>query len=126
MINSRNRFKGHKSLNYLFARGQNLRGLPSSTLRVRHIANHRRHHYRLAIIVSKKVNKKAVVRNRIRRRLYEFFRCHLGDLQQVDLAVIVYSDSLATMPATELSRICQPIVAQIKAIHALDSRPRNH
>ena len=110
----------------MFARGQNLKGLPSSTLRVRHIVNRRRRHYRLAIIVSKKVNKKAVIRNRIRRRLYEFFRHQLGDLQQVDLAIIVYSDNLATMPATELAQICQPIVAQIKAIHTPKPQPRYH
>lgn len=56
----------------------------------------------MAVVVSKKVSRSAVVRNRIRRRLYELVRVHESEITgPFDLAFIVYSDHLATMDAAE-------------------------
>lgn len=48
---------------------------------------------RIGIIVSKKVAKKAVARNRIRRVLAEAIRLHLGDMKKnVDVVVVALPD----------------------------------
>lgn len=67
--------------------------------------------FRMAVVVSKKVAKSAVVRNRIRRRLYESVRKQrLLDGHAVDLVFVVRNESLAGLPATELdmqvARVC--------------------
>lgn len=58
---------------------------------------------KFAVVISKKVCKSAVKRNRIRRRIYEWVRLNLSDLDQGQLTVIfAYSDTLATLPVAKL------------------------
>lgn len=73
---------------------------------LRYGENKRRKTPRVAVVVSKKVYKRAVGRNRIRRRIYEVLRQELpGVDQQTDLAVIVFSSEIMTMPHTELIEV---------------------
>jgi ribonuclease P protein component len=51
------------------------------------------------------VHKSAVIRNRIRRRLYELCRTHLHESAHQDLLFIAHDAGLATMPATKLRRV---------------------
>ena len=106
MISQENRFQGHNSLKFLFSRGRTMR---NEYFVIRYSPNPRQS-MRLAIIVSKKVDKKAVIRNRIRRRLYELVRKNLlsPDLK-LDLAIIVFSRELANMPHRQLEELCQPL-----------------
>lgn len=54
--------------------------------------------------MSKKVIKSAVGRNRIRRRIYEYMRIHLPQLNDVyDIVVITTSSELINTPYSELS-----------------------
>ena len=70
---------------------------------VKYIANPRRKEYRLAVVVSRKVHKSAVVRNRIRRRLYEAVRMVEADFTGAyDIVFTVYSEQIAALPAQEL------------------------
>jgi ribonuclease P protein component len=58
---------------------------------------------RAAVVVSRAVTKKAVVRNRIRRRIYEVLRLNWDRLDRpLDLAFIVHEASVADLPAKEL------------------------
>lgn len=92
MINSEHRFHGHKSLSYVYHNGRVVRG-PLTALK--YVPNDRRPTYRLAVVVSKKVNKRAVVRNRIRRRLYESFRQYEPQVQQPhDIVITVFSEAI--------------------------------
>jgi len=77
------------------------------TLKV--IDNKHRKNSRIAVIVSKKVLKSAVGRNRIRRRVYEYIRAQLPDFSSVfDIAIIVSSSELLTVPYEEIiSQISQ-------------------
>jgi len=60
--------------------------------------------YRVAVVVSKKVHKSAIVRNRIRRRTYEYVRTSLPQQNNLpDLVFIVQTPSAATLPANALS-----------------------
>ncbi len=79
---------------------------------MKYALNTRRDTFRLAVVVSKKVSKSAVVRNRIRRRLYETFRAHAAAINEpYDIVVTVFSQDLQTIPATEVDRM---VVAQLK------------
>jgi ribonuclease P protein component len=60
--------------------------------------------YRVAVIVSKKVEKSAPGRNRLRRRIYEVIRLQAdGLLSNQDIVVNVFDDRFLTMPHKEMS-----------------------
>ena len=103
MISRQHRFHGYSSLNYVYRRGATVRDYHLS---VRYIKNSRRSAYRAAVIVSRKVNKSAVVRNRIRRRLYEIIRSLDAKITEpYDVVLTVFSDQVAELPAEKLERI---------------------
>lgn len=101
MISRIHRFHGYGSLRYVYRNGKTVRGQLFS---LKYSPNPKRNNYRLAVVVSRKVSKSAVVRNRIRRRLYEAVRL-LGDkiAGPYDIVLTVFSESVAEMPADELS-----------------------
>lgn len=102
MIDKSHRFQGHGSLRFVYQRGETLRG-PFCSLK--YIHNRRRSTYRVAVVVSKKVHKSAVVRNRIRRRIYEIVRCEeRGIAGPFDLVITAYSDQLAVLPHDQLRK----------------------
>jgi len=109
MIAQRNRFHGHGSLRFVYQHGKNTRG---QFFAIKFIENKKRDTYRLAVVVSKKVSKSAVVRNRIRRRIYEVFRSlqMRTDLAH-DIVITVYSEQIASMEHKELR---QQIIDQLK------------
>lgn len=81
----------------MYAKGECVRSSLSSLKYVRS----RRTRYRIAIVVSRKVSKSAVVRNRIRRRLYEAIR-QLHIVEAYDMVLTAYSEQLAVIPADQL------------------------
>jgi len=100
MINRNNRFHGRASIQRLYKTGKMVR---SASLCLRYTDNPRRNQYRLAVVVSRKVSKSAVVRNRIRRRLYENVRILSNSLSEpYDLLLVVYDDSIKSKPPDEL------------------------
>ena len=110
MINRTHRFHGHASLRYVYQHGRTWR---NQLMSVRLANNERRTTYRCAVVVSKKVSKSAVVRNRIRRRIYELVRqeTSLQD-RPLDMVITVFKDSVATMPAAELSKTFSDVLAE--------------
>jgi ribonuclease P protein component len=102
MINRKHRFHGHGSLRFVYQRGETIRG-QYGALKV--IRNPRRKTYRMAVVVSRKVHKSAVVRNRIRRRIYEIVRTHESLIEEPwDIVCTVYSDQLAEMESAQLQK----------------------
>lgn len=100
MLASTHRFHGLNALNFVHKQGQVVRG---SAMSLKYVHNSRRQTYRVAVVVSKKVSKSAVVRNRIRRRVYEAVRAYAAGIQQpYDLAFMIYSEDVATMDAAKL------------------------
>lgn len=115
MINRLYRFHGHGSLRFLFSNGQAQR---SEYMTLRYVRSKRKD-YRLAIVVSKKVNKSAVVRNRIRRRLYEAVRLLKKDsigAWSYDMAIIVHQDKIADIESIELHKIVKNLISRAKII----------
>ena len=99
MISVTHRFHGHGSLQYLHNKAAVVRGQGMS---LKYIANPKRTSYRAAVIVSKKVHKSDVVRNRIRRRIYEIIRLSFDPGLPYDVAIMVYEESVATIPPDQL------------------------
>jgi ribonuclease P protein component len=101
MLSNAFRFHGHGSLRYVYKNGQAVR---SHHVTVKYTPNPHRKDSRFAVVVSKKVLKSAVGRNRVRRRIYEIIRNDLPHIKNVsDVVVIVFSAELASMPSEELS-----------------------
>jgi ribonuclease P protein component len=100
MLSRLYRFHGHGSLNFAYRKGSTVRG---PLFALRYISNTRLSQYRAAVVVSRKVHKSAVVRNRIRRRLYALIREELPSTTPPhDLVFTVFSDKVAELPAAEL------------------------
>ncbi|MEO8784740.1 MAG: ribonuclease P protein component [Candidatus Saccharimonadales bacterium] len=98
MIGRAYRFHGHNSLKFVYQHGQTVRG---PLMSLRYSRNEKRQNYRLAVVVSKKVAKSAVDRNRIRRRLYEVIRLQPG-IDCYDLVLTIFNADVARLPAKEL------------------------
>lgn len=100
MIPSPFRFHGHNSLRYVYANGKAVRSQP---LTIKWVKNSHRTRPRISVVVSKKVLKSAIGRNRIRRRLYEYVRVNLPHLNDVyDIVIIATSPDLRTMEYSDL------------------------
>lgn len=111
MIGRANRFHGYGSLQYVYRNGKTVR---DPLMSLRYTKNDKRQTYRLAVVVSKKVNKSAVARNRLRRRLYEAFRIQLAPSQPYDLVLTVFQDSLKDLPVRELQKKVTDLLHQAK------------
>jgi ribonuclease P protein component len=102
MIAQKHRFHGYSSLRYVYQNGQTVRN-PQVSLKF--ARNARRTVYRAAVIVSRKVQKSAAARNRIRRRLYEVIRSFESDISEpYDIVLSVFSEKIADVPATDLNK----------------------
>jgi len=103
MLSYKNRFHGYNSLRFVYKNGDVVRG---KLLTVKYSKNPRRKTPRVSVVVSKKVLKSAIGRNRIRRRIYEQIRVLLPDITpQLDLVCIVSSNELKILPTTELQSL---------------------
>lgn len=102
MLNGLHRFHGINSLTPAYKRGQTIR---SGQMTLRYADNPRRDTYRVAVVVSKKVDKSAVVRNRIRRRVYEAVRLEATTIQRpYDLVLTVFNTQIATTDMVALRK----------------------
>ena len=103
MIPFKNRFHGHNSLTYTYKNGQTIR---SKLFSIKFCANPRKRFSRVAVVVSKKVAKKAVQRNFLRRRLYSLIQ------RNYDLIIIIHSADLGQVNFAELET---KIIAELKS-----------
>lgn len=111
MIPVSHRFRGHNSLRFVYSNGKTARARIGN---IKYITNPHRKHSRVAVVVSKKVIKSAIGRNRIRRRVYEYARTVvIPQLPRAfDIVVIVASADLATMPYDEFKKQFDQLVSQ--------------
>ena len=101
MIANNFRFHGHNSLRYVYSNGKAVR---SQLFTLKFVHNSRRTHPRFSVVISKKVMKSAVGRNRIRRRLYEYLRLHTDHLNGVyDIVIICSSGELRALPYAHIT-----------------------
>ena len=79
MLPKLNRIKNKKDFDLIFKKGKSLRAGPMVLKRMKNSSGCTR----FAFIVSQKVSKKAVVRNKIRRRLAEISRAYLKEEKEL-------------------------------------------
>ena|SRR6185437_13868774 len=92
MIARIHRFHGHNSLRQVYRDGSIARG---PVFAVKYMLNPRRRTYRTAVVVSRKIHKSAVARNRMRRRLYQAVaELDQGITQPFDIVITVFQDNL--------------------------------
>lgn len=102
MLSRGYRFHGYNSLNFAYKNGQTVRG---PLLGLKYALNPRRRTFRVAVVVSKKVSKSAVTRNRIRRRITEVVREQGSAIDRpYDLVFSAFNEQLATIDTQELRR----------------------
>ena len=111
MISRLHRFHGHNSLSFVYRQGQTVRG---PQLLLKFAPNTRRKTYRVAVVVSRKVDKSAVVRNRIRRRVYEAVRLREDSIQKpYDLVFTALDEQLADIDAKELQNLVNDLLKKM-------------
>ncbi len=99
MLSRKYRFHSRGGVKYTYRHGKTLRASHISLV----FAPNSRNHQRFAVVVSKKVLKSAVGRNRIRRRVYEAIRAELPEYTvKNDCIFIVYSKDFQKIPFSEL------------------------
>ncbi len=102
MLSHLHRFHGHGSLRYVYRHGRRGRG---DGLSVSYSKNPQRVHSRFAVVVSKKIFKSAVRRNRLRRRLDEIIRLELARSKApYDVVITVAAPELLTAPPPKLKQ----------------------
>jgi ribonuclease P protein component len=92
MISRQHRFHGRNSFRFVYQNGNTER---CSAFAVKSVINSRRKNYRVAVVVSRKVHKSAVARNRMRRRLYAAVQELQNQINDpYDIVLTVFNDSI--------------------------------
>ncbi|MBC7764543.1 ribonuclease P protein component [Microbacteriaceae bacterium] len=118
MLAKRLRFHGHGSLRFLY---KNADAYRSRAFTVKAIQNPRRKDARISVVVSKKVHKAAVGRNRMRRRIYEIIRQELPQFHgSRDIAIIVTNAEVIAMPHEELRDGLRELLQQAHVYDVVD------
>ena len=114
MISKNHRFHGYSSLNWAYKKAKKV---SNSQLTLKYVVNPKRPSYRAAVVVSKKVSKSAVVRNRIRRRIYEQIRLLDSQIQDsYDLIFSVYSVELLELSPENLRNLITSLLVKSQVI----------
>lgn len=99
MIAKKYRFHSRGGVRYTYKNGQRIRSAKLSLI----FNQNSRNKQRFAVVVSKKVLKSAVKRNRIRRRVYEIIRFIQPKITQpIDCIFIVNTRELLTLETKQL------------------------
>ncbi len=110
MISRQYRFHGHNSLRRVYQNGRTVRG---PLFAIKYLPNPRRRRFRVAVVVSRKVSRSAVVRNRIRRRLYERVRLLTPKINDAyDMVITVFHDTAATADSDKLDAAVTQLLGQ--------------
>ncbi|MBI5357957.1 ribonuclease P protein component [Candidatus Saccharibacteria bacterium] len=113
MIPATNRFRGSRLIELVYKRGRAARVDFLSAKAV----TPKTGSYKLAVVVSKKISKSAVVRNKIRRRIFEQFREIFKEkgAPKIDIVVSVYDERAAKVPAGELRKMCEKLLEKLES-----------
>lgn len=114
MIATENRFHGQNGLRYVYRKGKTVR---TKYAQAKFTVNKFRTDYRLSVVISKKVAKSAVVRNRIRRRMYEQLRIQAPYfLQNHDVVITIYDSELSVCEPQVIAELVKKILSSIKTM----------
>ena len=107
MLSHKYRFHSRGGVRYVHQKGKTIR----TPLLALIFTPNLRYYQRFGVVISKKVLKSAVGRNRIRRRVYEALRLELdGFNHHIDCIFIVHSKTIAELPFLELRRLIHELL----------------
>ena len=111
MLSKKYRFHSRGGVKYVYKHGKTVRAAKMSLVFVPNT----RGFTRVAVVVSKKIMKTAVGRNRIRRRVYEALRVNFdGVPRKTDYIFVVYSKEVKDMEFSELEKMLGKLVEESK------------
>ena len=111
MLSKKYRFHSRGGVKWVYQHGKTVRTAKMSLV----FAENTRGFTRVAVVVSKKVEKTAVGRNRIRRRVYEALRRNFELVpKKRDYVFVVYSKEVMRMPFGELEAMLGKLVEESK------------
>ena len=111
MLSKKFRFHSRGGVKWVYQHGKTVRTANMSLV----FAPNVRGFTRVAVVVSKKVEKTAVGRNRIRRRVYEVLRKNFDLIpKKTDYVFVVYSKEVMRMPFGELEKVLGKLVEESK------------
>lgn len=114
MLSKKYRFHSRGGVRYVYQKGKTVRKPKMSLVFV----PNERGFTRIAVVVSKKVDKTAVGRNRIRRRVYEVLRKNFELIpKKTDYVFVIFSRDILTMPFSELEKTLGELVAETKVCY---------
>ena len=108
---SKNRFHGRKAILGMYSHAEIIR---AKEIQLRYKPKHNKENYKTAVVVSKKVAKLAVVRNRIRRRIFEWIRLNIPEDYNYDIMITVFEAGLATTPPNQISTLLEKTFSKVK------------
>ncbi len=107
MLSKKYRFHSRGGVRYVYQKGKTVRRPQMSLVSMENT----RGFTRVAVVVSKKISKSAVERNRIRRRVYEAVRVNLDALpKKRDYIFVVFQKEVEKIPFGELERLLGELV----------------
>ena len=111
MLNKKYRFHSRGGVRYVYQKGKTVRSPKMSLV----FMDNSRGFTRVAVVVSKKVEKSAVERNKIRRRVYEAIRVNFDLVpKKKDYIFVIYNKDVKKMPFGELETILGKLVSESK------------
>ena len=114
MLNKKYRFHSRGGVRYVYKHGKTVRSPKASLV----FADNARGFTRIAVVVSKKVEKTAVGRNRIRRRIYEALRVNFEDIPKGrDYVFVVFSREMIRLPFDELEKTLGKLIEESKVCY---------
>ena len=109
MLSSKYRFHSRGGVKYTYKKGKTIRRPGLSLV----FADNSRGHTRFAVVVSKKVLKSAIDRNRVRRRLYELIRLNLGNFKQPrDYIFVVFDRKIKDLSHKDLEKLVRSLAGE--------------
>jgi ribonuclease P protein component len=115
MFSQPHRFHGYGSLRNVYKHGVGVRG---SLISLRYAVRGPHKPYRVAVVVSRKVSKSAVKRNRIRRRVYAVVRRLEDSIPAgTDLVFTVFSAQTADTESAKLQALVEKLLNQVGVPH---------
>ena len=114
MLSSKYRFHSRGGVRFVYQKGKTIRKPKMSLV----FASNSRGFTRVAVVVSKKVMKSAVGRNRIRRRVYEALRRNLEFIpKKTDYVFVVFSKDVLKMSFSDLEKLLGELVEESKVCY---------
>lgn len=117
MLSKKYRFHSRGGVRYVYQKGKTVRSPKVSLV----FTPNNRGFTRFAVVISKKVIKSAVGRNRVRRRVYEVLRRNFDQIpKKHDYIFVIYHRDIKDMPFGELEKLLGGLVAESKICYNKD------